>query len=440
MPIIGIITQPSASSIKAAYRPIVFLVRATKTGGAAIPPVVYCDIYFNGVFYKTLAKTQYKVKNPTTTDWQFDIQDACQEVIVKRIEANGGVNIIQAEDLYKTVFCKFRSSGINGSGFIATEGTAPIQGTGSQDPTSGTGTTSNSFYLLNATLQHHHNQELSTHLNHYKTGTWLSNAWPLTHRKEKYKIGSTNTDYFPIFYPGSLSGLKLFYKTKGATSFTDASASSTPIESGGGGGTGGGGTGGGCVPVGVIGSLGDGSVSVAYSQTLTLTGDAPFNIGSIVKPSWMTISILGTSINLTGTPDTSGSSVVVSFIVGNCDGASVANFADTINIAAAPSTDVNISGTITNTPHSVTVNIASSISCNLTFPILVLADDNGSPVEYEADVQVFAGNTAGTESGIAPTGAITCIKPTTAGTGTFIYSDDCGGINYIFTLTITNPC
>ena len=49
----NIISQPNEiANVHAAYRPIVFDVQNINE-----PPVVYCDIYFNGVYYKTMAKT-----------------------------------------------------------------------------------------------------------------------------------------------------------------------------------------------------------------------------------------------------------------------------------------------------------------------------------------------------------------------------------------------
>ncbi len=89
MPISSIILQPAANDLKAAYRPVTLTVSATATGGGT-PPVVYCDIYVNGTYYKSLEKTQYTVSG----QWKFDIQDACQEVLESNIAANGGTNSV----------------------------------------------------------------------------------------------------------------------------------------------------------------------------------------------------------------------------------------------------------------------------------------------------------------------------------------------------------
>jgi hypothetical protein len=232
MPIISLITQPATDALQAAYRPVIFLVRASRTDNYAIPPVVYCDIYFNGAYYKTLTKTQYKVLNPSSSDWQFDIQDACQEVLSKVIGPNGGTTIINAAAAMAQVYCKFRSSGYDANGFIGPEGTLPVQATGTSIAQAGSGTQSHSFFVVNSTLQHEHNQDLASHLSAYKTRTWAANAWPLSHRKDLYKIGRNNSDYFPIIYTGTKAlTLRLNYKLKGGNTYL------TTGSSGGGGGT-----------------------------------------------------------------------------------------------------------------------------------------------------------------------------------------------------------
>ena len=223
MPIISIIKQPKVNELMAAYRPIIFQVEATQTNGTPIPPVVYCDIYFNNVFYKTLCKTIYVQATIVKSTWQFDIADATQEYLKKKIGQYAGVQIIQASDAIVTAKCKFRSSGYNASGFIVAEGVEPIQGTGTTAPVAGTGTSSNTFFAVNSTLQHVHNQDLASHLNFYKNGTWANNAWPLTHRsKSSYKLCKNGSDFYPLIYTGikNITCLKLFYRNKGQVAYT----------------------------------------------------------------------------------------------------------------------------------------------------------------------------------------------------------------------------
>lgn len=78
----------------------------------------------------------------------------------------------------------------------------------------------------------------------------------------------------------------------------------------------------GCAPVAFVeGSLPNGAEGVPYSVDLHLTGDAPFVLGSVTKPAWMTVVLDGSTIHLTGTPDAEGDDLGVTIVVTNCDGA-----------------------------------------------------------------------------------------------------------------------
>lgn len=217
MPVQSIISQPGAGQLQAAYRPIVLLVSVTATNGAVQPPVVYCDIYFGNVFYKTLTRTQPKRVNTMDSEWQFDIQDAAQEYLSKYLPENGGSAITEAGSSFTKAFCKLRSSGINTAGFIEPEDVAPIQSTSSTPAVNGTGTKTNDFFIINATLQHTDNQDLATHLSNFRTGSWAANCWPLTHRPKYYIVGLDKSDYFPAIVPdvACVDLIVLRYKNKG---------------------------------------------------------------------------------------------------------------------------------------------------------------------------------------------------------------------------------
>lgn len=221
MPIISIIDQPSINVLSAAYRPIVFKVEATATGGGPKPPVVYCDIYFNGKYYKSISKTIYAELLDSSTAWQFDIQDACQEYLGKVLGPNGGASIIYASNILVQVYCKFRSSGIDVNGFIQSDGTAPVQGTLYTQPVPGAGEQSNTFFVCNSTLQHDQNQNLTDHLNAYKKRTWADDCFPATHRSDNYRVGINQSDYFPILVsPSTCPGkLRLRYKYIGQSTY-----------------------------------------------------------------------------------------------------------------------------------------------------------------------------------------------------------------------------
>lgn len=221
MPIVSIISQPGELDLKAAYRPVVLVVRATNTAGDPLPPVVYCDIYADGVFYKSQEKTLYSALSIDSSDWQFDIQDACQEILKSKIGSNGNNQITAIPTAMKKIFCRFRSSGINVNGFVTAEGTAPVQGTGKNAPVAGDGTESNAFFVANTTLQHDQNQLLPVHLNAYKTRSWQSTAFPLSHRRNGYKVGLNDSDVFPIINLSEkkMQCLVLNYKNKGQNTF-----------------------------------------------------------------------------------------------------------------------------------------------------------------------------------------------------------------------------
>jgi hypothetical protein len=100
-----------------------------------------------------------------------------------------------------------------------------------------------------------------------------------------------------------------------------------------------------CTAVGTIThSMPDAYAPVPYTDTITLTGTAPFTLTDIVKPAWLTIAVSGNNINFSGTPAVSdvGTGVAVSFTVHNCGSAST-SFSDTIDVI-----DAEGNGTIHN--------------------------------------------------------------------------------------------
>lgn len=222
---ITILTQPAANGIVAAYRPIQFLLNATQSPtGPAIPtPVIYADIYFDGVYYSSLSVTDY---DPLVT-WLFslylytiDIQDKVQEYLKSKFvrmyeQGNGGKGDMESFDYYScSIQVKFREGYVDSNGFTQIYGTAPVQGTKTSAPTSGTGTaTSNTFYGLNATLTHEDNPDLALHLQEYQDP--FQTTYGLSHRPNymsyinktigggKYWICKEDDDYLFWFANGS---------------------------------------------------------------------------------------------------------------------------------------------------------------------------------------------------------------------------------------------
>lgn len=215
MPITSVTQQPTVNKLLAAYRPVTLTVEATATGGGSTPPVVHCDIYFAGKYYKTVSKTVYATYLGASTRWSFDIQDACQEYLGKMLGPAAGTQVLNALPVMVKVFCRFRSSGLDGAGFILSEGTAPVQGTLLTQPIAGTGTTSNIFYVVNATLKHSDNQDLQSSLAYSRMGVWNAAAYPLTKRPDHFPINLDASDYFPMATAGCYKNIRLNYKLIG---------------------------------------------------------------------------------------------------------------------------------------------------------------------------------------------------------------------------------
>lgn len=201
MPITQVTYQPQIDSLNAAFRPIVFKCKAkipNSTPENYIPTVVYCDIYLNNVYYKSISRSAFINDDGIAPEYEFDIQDAVQEVMTSSLPIMDGSLIEDHTDNLKTVFVKFRNSYLDVNGFNVSEQTAPIQGTSSSAPVSGAGTQSNTFYVLYAVLQLEDNQNLKDLLSSYKTGVWSTDSYPLTRRPENIFSCSNDSSHFPI--------------------------------------------------------------------------------------------------------------------------------------------------------------------------------------------------------------------------------------------------
>lgn len=233
MPIIAINSKPATKQLQAAYRPVFFSVSATANNGDQVPPVLYCDIYFNGTFYKTLAKSQYRYLNTTvSSEWEFDIQDAAQEYLKKFIGVINSSNIQIADGIALSAHCKFRSSGFDTNGFITTEGTAPIQATSGTPAVTGTGTQSTTFFIINATIQNEEALNFENNLTEYKYDEFSSDIFPLTHRPNPYKLCRGDNDFFPVFDKNAitLTKIKLNYRYTGQSTWRQMTANISPIS------------------------------------------------------------------------------------------------------------------------------------------------------------------------------------------------------------------
>jgi hypothetical protein len=225
MPVSSIPYQPATGQLIAAYRPIVFKVQATATGGGVTPPFVVCDIYIADVYYKSIIRTAAESIATTYSVFQFDISDALQESLQADLATINNNNLLTAPHTSAKVFCRFRSSDVDGNGFTVEDGTKPVQGTKNTPPIAGDGTQSNSFFTINSALQHEDNQNLALHLASFKQGVWATNAFPLTHRN-RYYFCNGDSDHFPLIFTGPCvaTDIILHYRLKGETDFLEATA------------------------------------------------------------------------------------------------------------------------------------------------------------------------------------------------------------------------
>jgi len=328
VPISTIGSQPATNSINAAYRPVELSVTATKTDGTAVPPVVYCDVYFNGTFYRTLSKSQYNTKTSTDSDWKFDIQDLIQEYLGKYIPSNGDDQIVEAAPLVVSIYCKFRSSGYNSEGFIVAEGVAPIQGTSDTNPVAGSGSQSNTFFGINATLQHYDLPDLASDLDRYKNNTWDPTTYPLTHRPNGYLICKGDSDWFPILTDKTPERIKLYYRQGAVWTNSEVTQCTSPSTTD---------------------TLPNATINVAYNAVLNLNGTAPFGVTITSKPAWMTISIVANMISFTGTP-TVEQTESVDISITNCG--TPLHFTQSFQVID-PANCINVSGGAYNPPDAI---------------------------------------------------------------------------------------
>ena len=218
--------QPVLESLLAAYKPIIY--RYTVDAPC---PIAFCDIYIDGVYYRSESKTHTVALNT----FEFDVSGALQEYLKKFIGPNGGSAVVDASVIAAKLFCRFRATTLNGSGFTISAYTAPLQSTDSTPAVDGTGEESDTIYVINATLKQEDNENYQTVLEQYKQGWPISlGIYPLTRRPNRYRIGKNDSDYFPIFFLNNpeVTCLIINYKLKGTNTFIEADtcggASETP--------------------------------------------------------------------------------------------------------------------------------------------------------------------------------------------------------------------
>lgn len=209
-----VITYQPQSAINSAYRPIVFRCKVKTGNPKYIAPVVYCDIYVNTIYYKTLAKTQFIANDGVAPEYEFDIQDALQELMVYEIPKADGHKVETFYGGVKNVFIRIRNAIVDSNNFTVSAQTSPVMATSSSPAQSGAGTQSASIVVVNTLIQHEEEMNMGSLLNSYKTGTWEANSFPLTKRPEKHILGLFDSSHFPILTNKRVKTLCIVYKTK----------------------------------------------------------------------------------------------------------------------------------------------------------------------------------------------------------------------------------
>jgi hypothetical protein len=166
-----------------------------------------------------------------------------------------------------------------------------------------------------------------------------------------------------------------------------------------------------CLPTNIIDPpivLPNGIIGVPYSYTIPLEGSAPFTVDTFVKPSWLTIAIVGRNVVFSGTPDTIGTSITVMFHIVNCApfyyGASyfmnvtastlsnciiLSHQSETVggsvfvkSTAANPvSSDITINFTITTSIGNTYTNNNIIFTGNSVSPLVKITYTSGNPTE-----------------------------------------------------------
>lgn len=124
------------------------------------------------------------------------------------------------------------------------------------------------------------------------------------------------------------------------------------------------------------GTFPDATVGVAYNHDVVIAGTQPFTIANIVAPAWMTVTLTGDTVNLSGTPMPGdvGTGIAVSFdITNNCATLPISDTIDVID-ACMPPTGATISGNTVATlgvAENYTVTVTGTPTTPLTYTWVV---------------------------------------------------------------------
>lgn len=203
---------PSLNSIQPAYNPVLIYAQVLTTSGSR-PPVMYADVYFNNVYYKTLTSSSVDTIVGTTSFWRFDVSGLAQEYLdsaVPNIFWPATAATAPMEPLYVAppsiitggkngatlCYVKFRISSQDSYGVVTPQTPEPVQATYDTPALAGTGYASDTFTIVNAALQWTRDRsDLEASLKDYRRTGFLSafigqqieatnKIYPLSHIKK----------------------------------------------------------------------------------------------------------------------------------------------------------------------------------------------------------------------------------------------------------------
>lgn len=156
----GAIGAGYIDTIQQAYSPLFWLVEDDGTSGlGGVPPVIYGDVYFNNVYYKTITSTSPASVTGITSMWYIDIQGICQEFLTTAIPDITDPNLVTTFDDVTwfngaaKVYVKFRNSTVDAFGVITPGGIVPVQATVDTPAVAGDGWQTDTFMVVNSALQ-----------------------------------------------------------------------------------------------------------------------------------------------------------------------------------------------------------------------------------------------------------------------------------------------
>ena len=154
------VIDPYADKVISAYSPIIYSIQDDGLSGlGGVPPVIYCDVYFNGTYYKTLTSTSPFAPIGVVSIWQIDISGLAQEYIQTLIP---DITTSLPQTVYSpgftaygatTAYIKARYSTVDAYGVITPSGTPPVQATMDSSAIAGSGYVTGTCVIANAAQQ-----------------------------------------------------------------------------------------------------------------------------------------------------------------------------------------------------------------------------------------------------------------------------------------------